>query len=488
MRIILKVTAGAAAGQVFRFDRHDTFLVGRSKHTHLRLPPSDRTCSRFHFMIEVNPPHCRLMDMGSNNGTYVNDQRVSVADLQHGDKIRAGRNILRIGVQARENEPPAPAPAEAARPAAATAETVGLPEAIPLSKSLLPDAVVPEAVPLGALSPPPVQPARHAAPPTARPGPPAAVPPQPETVATAAGAAERTQPDARATAPPEPAKAVARGPTVAGYRLREKLGEGHMGVVYLAESSGGELAALKMIRKAADLTQNDVERFLREAAIVRELRHPHIVGFRDSGAHEGRPYFVMDYVPGRDAGALVKEQGPMATARAAALACQLLEALEYAHARRFVHRDIKPSNLLVYQEGGRELLKLADFGLARVYQASNFSGLTMDGHIGGTPSFMAPEQLLNFRDAPPSADQYSAAATLYYLLTGKFAHDLPREMHLVFARILNDDPVPVRQRRPDLPAGLAEATDRALRRDPAKRFADVASLRRALERFRQTGT
>src|SRR5262245_7543369 len=98
MRITLTVTEGAHKGRAFRFSGHDTFLVGRSKRAHLPLPPTDRFCSRFHFLIEINPPHCRLMDLGSNNGTQVNGQRVQTAELHDGDEIRAARQVLRRSV------------------------------------------------------------------------------------------------------------------------------------------------------------------------------------------------------------------------------------------------------------------------------------------------------------------------------------------------------------------------------------------------------
>src|SRR5208282_2667762 len=99
MRIILTVTAGPHKGQEFTFDRHDTFLVGRSKHAHFQLLSKDKYFSRVHFMMEVNPPQCRLIDMGSRNGTYVNGERVLAADLKDGDQIRAGHTILRMNVE-----------------------------------------------------------------------------------------------------------------------------------------------------------------------------------------------------------------------------------------------------------------------------------------------------------------------------------------------------------------------------------------------------
>src|SRR5436309_10955746 len=98
MRITLTVIEGPHKGMEFAFSRHDTFLVGRSKHAHFQLPLKDKYFSRIHFMMEVNPPQCRLIDMASHNGTFVNGQRVYTADLNDGDQIRAGHTNLRVGV------------------------------------------------------------------------------------------------------------------------------------------------------------------------------------------------------------------------------------------------------------------------------------------------------------------------------------------------------------------------------------------------------
>src|SRR5262245_57153866 len=95
MRVMLTVTAGPHKGRVFVFSGHDTFLVGRSHRAHFQLPRKDTYFSRIHFMVEVNPPHCRIVDMGSRNGTHVNGEKVDMADLRPGDRIKAGRTILR---------------------------------------------------------------------------------------------------------------------------------------------------------------------------------------------------------------------------------------------------------------------------------------------------------------------------------------------------------------------------------------------------------
>src|SRR5436309_8063053 len=107
MRVTLTVIGGPHTGQAFSFSGHDTFLVGRSKRAHFRLPAKDRYFSRVHFLVEVNPPQCRLMDMGSRNGTYVNGQRVEEAvDLTDGDQIKAGHTVFRLSLA--EDAPPAP--------------------------------------------------------------------------------------------------------------------------------------------------------------------------------------------------------------------------------------------------------------------------------------------------------------------------------------------------------------------------------------------
>ncbi|HEV3257676.1 MAG TPA: FHA domain-containing serine/threonine-protein kinase [Gemmataceae bacterium] len=442
MRIKLTVTAGPHKGETFMFAGHDTFLVGRSKRAHFRAV-KDKYFSRIHFMIEVNPPLCQLMDMGSHNKTYVNGQAVETAYLKNGDRIRAGHTVLRVALEAGDQapaaEPPsAPTPVQQATP--------------PRTGKARPTPQPEPAVQVCRVCGGPVAPADDAAPPA---------------LCRACREEIRSHPQ-----------------PIAGYQVIRELGHGTFGMVYLALREGDEsLVALKMIIPAVTPKPADIARFQREARILYELDHPHIVACREVGESGGKLYFAMDYIHGTDAARLVKADGPMPAGRAVGLICQLLQALEYAHAKGFVHRDIKPSNLLVTEHAGREGAMLADFGLARVYQDSQLSGLTMTGDIGGTVAFMAPEQITNFRHVKPTADQYATGATLYNLLTDRLVYDFPTQVEQQLSIILRKKPVPVRSRRPDIPEELAAVIDRSLAKAPQQRFADVKEMRRALLKF-----
>lgn len=272
---------------------------------------------------------------------------------------------------------------------------------------------------------------------------------------------------------------------IPGYRIISELGRGGMGVVYrAAHLATGEDVAIKTILPAAAFTVVALTKFMREADVVRRLDHPGIVKFRDTGVAGGRVWFAMEFVPGVDAQKSAPAIDTLAVGRAVGWVIQALEALAHAHEKGFVHRDVKPSNLLVTPAAvGREIVKLTDFGLARAYEASPLSGLTLTGSKGGTPAFMPPEQVLDMRTVKPAADQYSAAATLYRLLSGKSVYPPCATVETLFTQILQTEPVSLATHRPDLPSALVKAIHRALSRDTTARFADCRAFAVALRPF-----
>ncbi len=267
------------------------------------------------------------------------------------------------------------------------------------------------------------------------------------------------------------------------FEIIEEIGRGGMGVVYRArDRHDGSFVALKVVLPAVASSPEDLARFIREAGIVQKLSHPHIVPYRDLGHASGQLYFAMQLVPGTDLQTILRQHhGPLPIMRAVKIVSQLLEALAAAHQGGYVHRDVKPSNLLIEQRASDDFVWLADFGLARTYHASTLSGLTTTGSIGGTLPYMAPEQITNYRNVTPAADQYSAAATLYYLLTRSYIYDFPVDIASKLLMVLQEPPRPIELRRPDIPEKLSAIIHKGLARLPAQRFADVSHFRKALQ-------
>jgi pSer/pThr/pTyr-binding forkhead associated (FHA) protein len=299
-----------------------------------------------------------------------------------------------------------------------------------------------------------------------------------EPTVTRDPAHKRAIPDPWVTTPP-----AAEPPVIPGYTIEEEVGRGGMGVVYRARRQmTNATVAIKTILPALTPRSDTLARFQREVKILERLNHPNIVRFHEAGIARDLVFFVMEFIPGASAGRMVKQHGPFPLPRVVQLGCELLEALAHAHDRGFVHRDVKPGNMLLNGAPGSETLKLADFGLARAYEASAMSGLTMSGQSGGTPAFMPPEQVRSFRAAQPSADQYSAAASLYYLATGQHIYEKANSMMDLLTHILQEEPIPLRPGppHPALAGMLGGVIRRALARQPDDRFPDVRAMQAAL--------
>lgn len=288
---------------------------------------------------------------------------------------------------------------------------------------------------------------------------------------------------------------------IPGYRIKEKLGQGGMGVVYDAQQvSTGRRVAIKTIVPAAGTTPRSIQLFEREMKVLAGLTHPRIVRHIESGQHAGQIYLVMEYV---ECVALADVVEPLPRPKQIAVYCgiiaQVLEALQHAHEQKLVHRDVKPGNILVTRAGKRLQAKLADFGLAKNFELAGLSQLTADNEIRGTLAFMPWEQLNSSRYARPSADIYSATATLFYFLIGRAPGHTqsPKKSWLSATSLFSPSSRQTSKPRTmdpteadfaTLPPTLADVLRQGLAAEPSQRFATAAEMREALIAFRNQGT
>jgi hypothetical protein len=283
-----------------------------------------------------------------------------------------------------------------------------------------------------------------------------------------------------ATLPPDQAGAAAAEAapqTVGGYRLVRLLGRGGMGEVYEAEDPAtGRRVAVKLIAGEYAGSADTVQRFRQEGRLASALAHPRCVFVLAADEEAGRPYIVMELMPGTTLDDVVTRDGPLPPEQAVARTLDLIEGLQAAHRLGVIHRDVKPSNCFVGADGR---VKVGDFGLAKSLLGDTH--LTRTGAFLGTPLFASPEQIR--REAlDAQTDVYSVAATLYYLLTGR-APFQGGDAAAVIARIVSDAPPPARGLRPELPPALDRVVLRGLERHRKQRWRDLEEFRLALLPF-----
>jgi WD40 repeat protein len=264
---------------------------------------------------------------------------------------------------------------------------------------------------------------------------------------------------------------------LADYELLSEIGRGGMGVVFKARHVRlNRVVALKMILGGALAHAEDLQRFDTEAAAAAQLQHPGIVALYEVGAHEGQPYFSMEFVSGSSLAQRVAP-GPLPGPQAAAYLEKTARAVHYAHGRGILHRDLKPANVLL---DDNDQPKITDFGLAKLLETD--SGQTRTGAVVGTPSYMAPEQAAARKDLGPACDVYGLGAILYELLTGRppFRGESPlATLH----QVADVDPVPPRLLNPKVDVDLETICLKCLEKEPVRRYASAGSLADDLRRF-----
>ena len=524
MRISLTVTTGPAKGQVFTFDEPDRFLFGRAADARVSLSPDDRFVSRHHFLLEIAPPNCRVTDLDSKNGLFVNDIRYGGSKppgpgvrqapagtkdtlLKHGDEIVVGdtRMKIAIAIDACCVDCGKAAPDEQREVLALVGGAYLCAQC--RSKQLAkgaPARPVPAALPL-----PPKARAVHCTrckkDVTAEAGARGQAKGA-QYVCKACRAKEKADPQglldsifrpavaAAAAAAPAVAVApvVAGAPAIRGYRIEKELGRGGMGMVYKATEKGtGRTVAIKMMLPKLAANRGAVVKFLRELEVTRQLRHPNIVEMFDYGEIQGTFYCILEFVDGMDLGKYVESRGgSVGLEEAAPLMMDILAGLAHAHGaevrfkiaggesrtfRGIVHRDLKPENVLLARTSSGYSAKVADFGLAKSFEAAGLTDYTVAGQCCGTPMYWPREQITQYKYLAPPTDVFSIAAVFYEMLTGSCMRNGFNQMLLDCKRrgrdpsaadimnvIVKNPATPLHQRNSAIPERVAAVIDCAL--------------------------
>ena len=273
------------------------------------------------------------------------------------------------------------------------------------------------------------------------------------------------------------------------YRLKEKIGSGGMGEVYLAEHYLLKRpCVIKLIRpdKAGD--ERVLKRFQREVQATAKLTHWNTVEIFDFGrTEEGTFYYVMEYLPGMSLADLVEQHGALPPERVIHLLVQTCNALREAHGVGLIHRDIKPGNIFAARRGGvYDVAKLLDFGLVKPIMEDQPLDLTAEGTVTGSPLFMSPEQALGESSADVRTDIYSLGAVAYYLVTGRPPFTADKTIKIIIAHA-NEPVVAPSKHRPDVPADLERVILRCLEKRPEDRFQDVDQVAQALSECEAAG-
>ncbi|MEH2194039.1 MAG: protein kinase [Nostoc sp.] len=447
-KIILTVIQGQLLGQQYIFDYRTSCIIGRSPDCNPQLPDDENHwgISRYHCLLDINPPNIRVRDFGSKNGTYINGKNIGQRqpyqtveeaanlqfpeyDLQTGDEINLGHTVFKVSIEAYQEE-----------------------------KN--PSNLIPNNVPVNDN---PVQ--------------------QPyflEIITHFLKLAEDGDRNFKA---------------ISGYNLVKLLSSSEFGEVYLAQhNQSGKFIALKVMLPAVAANEFAVQMFLRETENTKALQHPHVVQLMDCGYSEIIFFFTMEYCEGGTVWDFMQQLGGRLSIEIAVpIILQILDGLQYAHnveipyvkladgkfgkGKGIVHRDLKPSNIFLTNIDGKLVAKIGDYGLSKAFDLAGLSGQTLTGTQAGTPVFMPRQQVLNFKYAQPEVDIWAVAACLYNMLTGSFPRDFTGDP---FLAVLQNEPIPIRERDATIKQPLAQVIDLALVDKPEIHFKSAAEFKQAL--------
>jgi serine/threonine-protein kinase len=286
-------------------------------------------------------------------------------------------------------------------------------------------------------------------------------------------------PDIPAVDPPSkshPAMTEAKISDIGKYRIIELVGEGAMGVVYRAQDTVlDRTVAIKVMNESIARQEDLRKRFLHEAQAAGSLQHPNVVCIYDLGESDGHLFIAMEFVHGVDLERLIELGEPLSLQAKLDIIIDVLTGVAFAHKRGIVHRDIKPANIRVAEDGRA---KIMDFGVAHLASSS----MTSTGSILGTPTYMAPEQITEGKTSP-ATDIFAVGGVLYQVLTLMKPFDAPTLQNLFF-KIITETPRPVSELMPGLPTALDHIVQKAMAKEPSKRYATALDMANDLTNVR----
>ncbi len=471
---------GPTRGAKFGVDERMVCIIGRADDCNIRIPDGgDFGISKYHCILDINPPEVFIKDLGSTNGTLVNGVKVGTGSstspsgtlitspvrvLNHGDRLCIGTINIQVGIFI---------PAECS-----SCSCIIHPDKLASSHRTQGSFICEKCYVNSAIE---------------------SIRATNQMAMCRVDGEQPTMPSEGMDTPVNPKKnlEVKSFFNIEGYGIIRKLGEGSMGAAYLAEDkkSGGKVA-LKILLPATAPGKQHLEDFLREIDNTIILAHPSIVKVFNSGYSNGTFYYSMEYLEYGDLHShVVRSGGKLPVPEALDIMYQILDGIDYAHSAEIpyvkmkdgtinrgtglVHRDLKPSNIFL-ESIAPSRVKIADFGLAKAFDLAGLSGCTVTGTFAGTPCFMCRQQLINYKYSRPDIDLWAAVATLYFMLTGNSPREL-LEGEDQCKKILESDPIPIRQRNPCLPVPLAELIDQALNDKEKLFFQTASSLKKALQ-------
>jgi len=273
------------------------------------------------------------------------------------------------------------------------------------------------------------------------------------------------------------------GTTLSGrYAVTRKIGQGGMGAVYEATHTLiGKRVAVKVLLDKYARKEQVVARLEQEARLASSIGHEHIIDITDFGqTDDGRTFVVMEFLEGESLAECLHREGPLPEARILDVIKQVGSALGAAHAKGVVHRDVKPENVFLLRRGDKDYVKVVDFGISKSLRQSDVGEddsprLTQTGMVLGTPLYMSPEQARGDEELDHRIDVYALGVIMYELATGRVPYTGTNYLSII-SQVLNDDPIPPRELRPELSAEFEAIVLRAMDKDRAHRYATTEAL------------